>query len=181
MKGIIYFCKPVTVKREKSEQMEIESTNMLVIDYQPEFKQAFTALNKEWISTYFKLEEADYKVLNDPDQSIIAKGGHIFVAVYEGEAVGVCALLRDTHAEYTFELAKMAVSPKVQGKGAGWLLAQAVIARAKSLGAQNLYLESNTVLKPAINLYRKLGFQEVSVCGSPYERCNIQMVLDFSA
>ena len=60
--------------------MEIESDHILVVDYQPEFKQAFTALNKEWISNYFKLEEADYKVLNDPDQSIIAKGGHIFVA-----------------------------------------------------------------------------------------------------
>ena len=153
---------------------------MLVVDYQPQYKQAFIALNEEWISTYFKLEEADHKVLNDPNQSIIAKGGHIFVALYSGEAVGVCALLRDPHPAYAFELAKMAVSPSVQGKGAGWLLAQAVVAKAKDLGAQNLYLESNTLLKPAINLYRKLGFEEVQGCGSAYERCNIQMVLNFS-
>ena len=160
--------------------MELESKKMLVVEYQPQYKRAFIDLNEEWIAAYFKLEEADHKVLNDPEQSIIAKGGHIFVALDQGEAVGVCALLRNTHADYAFELAKMAVSPRVQGKGAGQMLAQAVMAKAKSLGAQNLYLESNTLLAPAINLYRKLGFREVSGCGSAYERCNIQMVLEFS-
>lgn len=168
-------------ERVKALKKERESMEVEVVAYQPQYKEAFIALNEEWISTYFKLEEADYKVLNNPDQSIIGKGGHIFVALYQGEAVGVCALLRDTHPDYTFELAKMAVSPMVQGKGAGWLLAKAVVAKAIALGAQNLYLESNTLLKPAINLYRKLGFKEVPGCGSAYERCNIQMVLDFSA
>jgi ribosomal protein S18 acetylase RimI-like enzyme len=126
----------------------LETEKILVVGYQPQYKQAFIALNEEWISTYFKLEEADHKVLNDPD--------------------------------HAFELAKMAVSPRVQGKGAGWLLAQAVVAKAKDLGSRNFYLESNTLLKPAINLYRKLGFKEVQGCGSAYERCNIQMVLNFS-
>ena len=36
-------------------------------------------------------------------------------------------------------------------------------------------LESNTILDPAINLYRKLGFEPVQGGVSPYDRCNIQM------
>jgi len=34
---------------------------------------------------------------------------------------------------------------------------------------------ANTVLKPAIDLYYKMGFQKVSKRPSPYARCNIQM------
>ncbi|MEE8062491.1 MAG: GNAT family N-acetyltransferase, partial [Gemmatimonadales bacterium] len=74
-----------------------------------------------------------------------------------------------------YELAKMAVSPEAQGKGIGWLLGQAVLDRARELGATTVYLESNTVLEPAIALYRKLGFKRVTGAPSPYARCNIQM------
>jgi len=167
-------------ERVKELQKERESKKIEIVNFKPEYKEAFIALNKEWISTYFKLEEADQKVLNNPDQSIIQKQGYIFVALYQNEPIGVCALLRNTHADYSFELAKMAVSPKAQGKGAGWLLAQAVIAKAKALGATHLFLESNTSLKSAINLYHKLGFQKIPGTDSAYERCNIQMVLNFS-
>jgi GNAT superfamily N-acetyltransferase len=72
----------------------------------------------------------------------------------------------------------MAVSPKIQGKSIGWLLGSAVVNAAKELGASKLYLESNTILKPAINLYHKLGFKKIVGRVTPYERCNIQMELD---
>ena len=79
---------------------------------------------------------------------------------------------------YDFEMAKMAVSPKAQGKNMGWLLGQAVIKSAKELGGSKIYLESNTILKPAINLYYKLGFQKITGRPTPYKRCNIQMELN---
>ncbi|MCH5687878.1 GNAT family N-acetyltransferase [Niabella sp. W65] len=44
----------------------------------------------------------------------------------------------------------------------GWLLGQAVVRAAKEAGAAKIYLESNTILKPAIHLYYKLGFQKLS-------------------
>jgi len=77
----------------------------------------------------------------------------------------------------TFELAKMAGTDRAQGKNIGWLLGQAVITKAKSLGAKTLYLESNTKLEYAIRLYQKLDFQRIVGIPSPYERCNIQMEL----
>jgi len=82
------------------------------------------------------------------------------------------------HPDFDYELAKMAVSPTVQGKSIGYLLGRAIIEEAKALGASKLFLESNTILKPAINLYYKLGFQKISGYPSPYQRCNIQMELD---
>jgi GNAT superfamily N-acetyltransferase len=71
----------------------------------------------------------------------------------------------------------MAVTPKIQGKNIGWLLGQAIVQAAKDLGASKIYLESNTILKPAINLYQKLGFVKVVGRSTPYARCNIQMEL----
>lgn len=124
------------------------------------------------------MEDADYKALDNPDEYILNKGGKILVALYNEEPLGVCALIKMDDPGYDFELAKMAVSPKAQGKNIGWLLGQAIISKAKESGASKIYLESNTILKPAINLYYKLGFQKVSGRSTPYQRCNIQMELN---
>ena len=69
----------------------------------------------------------------------------------------------------------MAVEERARGKGIGWRLGKAVLDRARDLGGTRVYLESNTILEPAIGLYRKLGFESVQSGASPYDRCNIQM------
>ena len=148
-----------------------------IVDCKPEYRAAFADLNKEWISKYFKMEEADHKALDNADSYIINNGGYILVALYENEPIGVCALIKMDDPDYDFELAKMAVSPKAQGKKIGWMIGEAIKDKARKLGAKKLYLESNTILTPAINLYRKLGFIEVFGRTTPYERCNIQMEL----
>lgn len=165
------------LKRVQEQKKLRESARVQIVDYQPSYQKAFRNLNQEWISTYFKMEESDFKALDDPEGYILNRGGKILVALYENEPLGVCALIKMDDPDYDFELAKMAVSPKAQGKSIGWLLGQAIISKAKELGASKIYLESNTVLKPAINLYHKLGFQKVAGRITPYERCNIQMEL----
>lgn len=165
-------------KRVQEQKKLRESKEVTIVPYQPQYQEAFKALNEEWISTYFEMEEADYKALDNPEEYILDRGGQILVALYQGEPVGVCALIKMNGSDYDFEMAKMAVSPKAQGKNIGWLLAQAVISTARELGASTVYLESNTMLKPAINLYYKMGFKKVAGLPTPYKRCNIQMVLD---
>lgn len=152
--------------------MELE-----IVEYTPQYRDAFRALNVEWISKYFVMEASDFKALDHPDEYIIQKGGAIIIVLYDNVPAAVCALIKMDHDQYDFELAKMAVSPAFQGKGIGYQLGKAVIAKAKSLNAKTLYLESNTILTPAINLYYKLGFKKVEGISSPYERCNIQMEL----
>lgn len=170
-----------TISRRMQEiKKERESKEVTIVNYKPEYQQAFRALNEQWISNWFKMEQADYNALDDPQGYILDKGGYILVALYEGEPVGVCALIKMNDPDYDYELAKMAVSPAVQGKSIGWLLGSAIAQKAKELGAQKIYLESNTILKPAINLYHKLGFVKVAGRITPYERCNIQMELVLS-
>lgn len=164
-------------KRVQDQKKSRESKDVQIVEYQAEYQEAFRSLNEEWISTYFEMEEADYKALDNPKEYILDKGGKIFVALYNDEPLGVCALIKMNDGDYDFEMAKMAVSPKAQGKSIGWLLGQKVVDTAKELGASKIYLESNTILKPAINLYYKLGFEKVAGHATPYKRCNIQMEL----
>ena len=165
------------LQRVVQQKKQRESKDIKIVNYQPKYQQAFKTLNEEWISKYFEMEEADRKVLDNPKKQIINKGGCILVALYQNEPVGVCALLKMDDPVYNYELIKMAVKPAMQGKNIGWLLGQAIIDKARSLGASAIYLESNTILKPAISLYQKLGFKKVFGRATPYKRCNIQMEL----
>jgi len=146
-----------------------------IVDYAPIYQEAFKQLNVDWISQHWKLEEPDYQALDNPEQYILNKSGVILIALDEGTPVGSCALIKMDNGDY--ELAKMAVSPKVQGKGIGLLLGQSIIERAELMGIKRLYLESNSVLVPAIKLYEKLGFKHIEGASSPYERCDVQMEL----
>jgi GNAT superfamily N-acetyltransferase/DNA-binding PadR family transcriptional regulator len=160
------------VHREKEER---ESGAVKIVAYSSQYAAAFKSLNEEWISTYFEIEAADRRALDDPEEYILKRGGHILLALLNGEPIASCALI--SHSEGCFELAKMAVDPKVRGRGIGRLIAQATLRKAKDEGARRVYLESNTRLQPAIRLYRKLGFREIKGGASPYRRCDIQMEL----
>ncbi len=164
------------LQRVREEKKIRESGQVQIVDFTCLRNQAaFRQFNEEWITRYFRMEEGDYKALDHPKEYILDQGGHIFMALYKGEPVGTCSLIRMEDGNY--ELAKMGVSPKTQGLGIGFLLGQACIDKARTLGATRVYLESNTSLKPAISLYHKLGFRKVAGPPSPYERCDIQMEL----
>lgn len=165
------------LERVKAHQKLRESQQVRIVPYEKQYATAFRELNEAWISEYFTIEPTDRAMLENAEANILGNGGYIFVALYKGEVAGVCALVKMDDPVYKYELAKMAVSPAFQGKNIGYLLGKAVLDKAKALGAKQVYLESNTVLKPAISLYHKLGFQKVTGHETPYARCNIQMAV----
>ena len=169
-KSILERVKEIKDGREHSE--------VEIVEYQPIYRKAFYELNRKWIEMYWALEPHDIEVLENPERHILEKGGHIFVALYNGFPVGVCALCPlPPEAPYDFELAKLAVNNSIRRKGIGHRLCDAVINRARELGGKTLFLESNTRLKPAIALYRKLGFKELPEYHPAYARGDIQMEL----
>jgi putative acetyltransferase len=138
----------------------------------------FRRLNEEWILRYFALEPKDMETLADPERTILARGGRIFVAVRDGEAVGCCALAAMDPGE--FEVVKMAVTESCQRIGAGRRLLERAIAEARASGATRLYLETNHKLAAAIRLYESLGFRHIPperVVSSPYVRADVFMEL----
>ena len=148
-----------------------------ITTYEPRYKQDFIRLNKQWIETYFRLEQSDLDTFAHIDDSIIGRGGQIFLAINDdGHVAGCCALKPHPESD-CFELAKMAVSPDVQGKGIGRKLGEALIDYARSHGVERIFLEGNTRLEASIALYRRLGFKEIPLNGNAYERCDILMEL----
>lgn len=168
------------LKRVVEQKRNRESSKISIVPYEKKYRETFKVLNESWINHYFELEEADRKSLEDPEGYILDKGGSIIIALYEDKPVGVCALIKMDDPEYDFELAKMAVAEEAKGKGIGLMLGKAVLEKAKLFKAKKVYLESNTILTPAISLYRKLGFRKIVGHTTPYERCNIQMEIDVS-
>lgn len=148
-----------------------------IIDYEPIYKEDFKNLNIEWIEKYFTVEPHDLEQLDEPEGYILSNGGKIFFAKYGDEIVGTCALIKT--GETSYELAKMAVSPKYQGIGAGRRLGQAAIEAAQKLDATYLYLESNQKLTPALTLYKSLGFVEVPIGDTPFARANFKAEIHF--
>ena len=149
--------------------------------YEARFAPVFAALNLDWIEQWFEVEPIDREVLSDPERHIIRDGGEILFAVLEGNAVGTVALKNDRDGR--FELTKMAVARDRRGSGIGRHLLDTALRRARQRGARGVYLYSNTVLEPAIALYRRVGFAEVPLGPGDdrYARSNIKMVLTFPA
>ena len=148
-----------------------------VVLYREEFRAAFDELNREWIENYFTLEPADREILGDPRGKIIDAGGQVFFLIEGGEILGTCAMLRHSTDEY--EIAKMAVATKARGRGFGDLLMDACIAFAQEREAHRVIIVSNTVLEPAIRLYRKHGFIQVPLASDArYKRANIRLEME---
>lgn len=147
-----------------------------IVTFDEAYAKAFADLNYAWIAKYYSIEDHDRAILDAPAEYIIRRGGQIFFAIHDGEAVGTVALIeRD---DYTFELAKMAVAPHLHGSGIGGGLLSGCIEFARDAGKSEIILESNTKQAAAIHLYRKFGFEETALDPeSPYLRANIRMRL----
>jgi len=145
-----------------------------IVTFIPEFAADFGRLNYEWIEKYFSVERHDREILDHPQEYVLDQGGQIYMALAGEDVVGVVALI--PASDGVLELTKMAVSPKLQGRGIANQLMQACLDHARKQNSQLIFLESHRSLRPAINLYRKFGFVETPLDpNSEYDRADIRM------
>jgi GNAT superfamily N-acetyltransferase len=131
-----------------------------ITDYTDHHAADFKRLNLEWLEGFGLLEDGDFKHLDHPREGIIDKGGAILLAVEKGEVVGTCAILPSPYssAPDVFEMVKLAVTRRAQGRGVGRALAIATIERAREMGATRIELLTASRLTAALRLYESLGF-----------------------
>jgi len=146
-----------------------------IVNYKSEWKEAFKQLNLSWLTKYNLCEEADLLVLNNPEQTILEKGGTIFLALSGIEVVGTAAMIPEHEGIY--ELAKMSVAENWQGRGISKLLLEKCLEWAKEKSAVKIELFSNSQLINALALYKKYGFADVEVKDSPFVTADIKMEL----
>ena len=146
-----------------------------IIEYKDEYADDFKKLNLEWLDGYNLTESHDLMVLDDPKGTILERGGAIYLARAGNEIIGSAALMKEHDDVY--ELAKMAVAKKWQGKGISKLLIESCLQKAKEVHASKLMLFSNHQLERAIHLYEKYGFRHVPVTDSPFSTADVKMEL----
>lgn len=149
------------------------SKDIEIIPFSQDLKEHIKTLNIAWLEKYFKVEEKDKLTLSNPQEEIIDKGGMIFYARHNGKIIGTASLMKVNDS--TYELSKMAVSDDAQSLGIGNKLLEHCINVAKENNIATLFLYSNTILLPAIHLYRKFGFIEIPLESGIYERADIKM------
>jgi GNAT superfamily N-acetyltransferase len=149
-----------------------------IIEYQTRYHREFKSLNLEWLDKFNLTESHDLEVLNDPDGTVIARGGCIFLAKEGEEIIGTAGLWKESDEEY--ELVKMTVAPAYRGKGISKLLLERCLSAAKDLGAHKIILYSNSQLKTALGLYEKFGFRHVSVIDAPFLTADVKMELSLA-
>lgn len=154
------------------------TTTARIVGYDPRWRADFARLNREWLERWFVVEPVDAEVLDDPETHILAGGGQVLFALDpRGErAIGTVALRHEGGGEY--ELTKMAVEPAQRGNGVGRALVLAAIDTWRERGGRALYLESSSLLGPALHLYESVGFahRPAPRPGSHYARADVYMV-----
>ena len=86
-------------------------------------------------------------------------GGEFLVGVLEGKVVAMGALRRGCGARAG--VTRMRVAPKLQGRGIGQALLDALHRRAAELGYATLHLDTTVQQTAARRLYEKNGYREV--------------------
>lgn len=156
--------------------------NIDIVEYKSEYRFKYKELNYEWLTKYFEVEPNDEKMLSNPEEEILNKGGHIFFALINHEVIGTCTLIKIDDSNY--ELTKMCVTKRAQGKGVGKKLLDVTIDKARRLGAGKVYVSTGKILSVALHLYHENGFHEIDNQVSPtkkYKRTEISMVLNINS
>lgn len=156
----------------------IQPDALAVREFSDDLAHHFHDINAAWIEQMFRLEDTDRQVLDDPRGRIVDPGGAVlFVEAAGLGIVGTVALQRTGGTG--IELTKMGVTESARGLKAGEFLLRAAIDRARAMGADPLYLLTNSRCAAAIHLYEKNGFVHdagiMARYGARYERCDVAM------
>jgi len=147
-----------------------------IIDYNSDFKEAYIQLNLKWLQEYGLLKDRDEQIIRNLEDEVFKKGGKIFLLVtHDFNLQGSIGLL--PKSEQTVEIIKLSVDKMSTGKGYGKKLIQKAIDEAYKMDFTEIILYTNSILRPAISLYEKMGFQRVHLDDGAYEDSDIKMTL----
>jgi GNAT superfamily N-acetyltransferase len=87
-------------------------------------------------------------------------GGRLLLA-FQGPAAAGCVALRPLE-QGTCEMKRLFVRPAYRNSGVGRVLVDRIIQEAGTCGYRRMRLDSLPHMKPALQLYRRLGFEPIA-------------------
>jgi ribosomal protein S18 acetylase RimI-like enzyme/predicted transcriptional regulator len=160
----------------KKEYVRKRMNNLLIREYSSKYFNEFKEINYQWLNESVGISPYDEKVLNNPEDEIVKKGGKIYLAFAGTEFTGTFILIPANKKDV--ELTKFAVRKSYRRMGIGEILLNYAIEEAKRSGYSTLILLTHPALTEAIILYRKIGFTEIAShpdLPDPTGRCSITM------
>jgi GNAT superfamily N-acetyltransferase len=98
--------------------------------------------------------------LADLPGSYARPDGRLLLAEHAVQLAGCVALHK--WEDGICEMKRLYLRPAFRGKGLGRLLAEAIIAEARTIGYQRMRLDTiEPIMKDAVQMYRRLGFREI--------------------
>ena len=137
-------------------------------------KQTFLEVGLPLVGTAYEDKETTMMY-----ESYLAKNEIYFVIEVDGKVQGGAGIkhLKDFE-EDVCELQKMYFLSKIRGKGYGKLIFEKCLQSAKELGYNKCYLESASILKTAIHIYEKFGFEHLDkpLGSTGHYSCGVWMI-----
>ena len=156
--------------------------------WQPDDRQAAFTLIRDVLAEYglgCEPQGADQDVW-EVEQFYHQTGGEFWVVEQAGAIVGTAAfypVAAIAGGQRAVEIRKMYLHPTVRGQGLGrWLLAQLEV-RIQTQGYDQIRIETASVLKTAVQLYERSGYQpdphvETTRCDRAYVKSLSPLSLD---
>lgn len=146
--------------------------NLLIRDWEPRDRITAAEVIGSVLSEYGLTWEP-----NDADRDVVevetfyqAVGGEFWVIESQGNVVGTSAYYPVQRGENAVEIRKMYLLPQFRGQGLGKFLLQQLEQTIAKQGFQQIWIETASVLKEAIQLYESSGYQPTE--GVETKRCD---------
>jgi len=117
----------------------------------------------------FDPKDADRDVV-EVEQFYQETGGEFWVVEQEAKIVGTAGYYPISRGNKAVEIRKMYLLPIVRGKGLGTYLLKRLESAIAAQGYEEIWLETATVLKEAVQLYENKGYQPATGVETP--RCD---------
>jgi putative acetyltransferase len=141
-------------------------------DWQPADRDAAADVIRTVLAEYglgWEPTGADQDVLQ-VERAYQQVGGKFWVVEQAGEIVGTAAYHPIARGTQAVEIRKMYLRPEVRGKGLGRLLLAQLETAIAEADYQEIWIETASVLREAVQLYERSGYQPAT--GVETDRCD---------
>ncbi len=152
--------------------MKATHQNYIIRSWESRDREIAANLIRDVLKEYglpWQPEEADRDVIAIEDCYLVP-GGEFWVIEEDNTIVGTGAYYPIERGDRAVEIRKMYLSPKVRGKGLGKFLLQALETAIQQRGFHEIWIETASVLKEAVQLYEKSGYHPAT--GVETARCD---------